>query len=89
MDKQAQGKWTPLENKPEQDKETNIYLECYFGLSHFRQSSMSGVGSIGLKDIIDFHTFINQYGSIQEFIRIMIALDIVFIKHHTKEAPKK
>ena len=79
--RQLKGYKTPLDDRPEGTIDTQSYLDAFYTVSHFRVSGM-GVNPLNLENIISYHTHINPYGELAEFIRILIACDRVFIKFH-------
>lgn len=82
--RRLKGKKTPLDNRPENSFETQTYIDLFFSIGHFRSNDMS-VGSLNLKDIIDYYNHVEPYGNLREYIRILTAMDSIYIKFHTKD----
>jgi len=86
---ELKGRPSPLNTKPEADNESLTYINAYYFISHFRQPGMSGVGPLNLSDIIIYYNEVEAYGEQNEFIRIMMAIDIQFMSYHHKEQQSK
>ena len=69
--------------------DTLSYLNAYGFISHFRDSSMSGAGSINMPDVINYYERIEAYGEFHEFINMMVYIDQIYLKYQNEQSKVK